>query len=347
MRKKIATVMSLLMLLTACSSPSPVVSSTTAPASEAAKSSQNETGPGNTKEIAETQWPTGDVTAVVAASAGGGTDIQARIVAEYFRKYTGHNLIIENQASGSGTVAYEQVRNAKPDGNTLLYYHSSMYIAYYSGIYEHPILESFTPIAKTTESLGNAICVPASSPYQTLDQLVKAAKASPETIVAGIQIGGFPEYLIRLLEKDGQCIFKKVDAGNASDRLTSLLGGHIDVACINGTNAVEYEESGDLRVLGICSKERVEDYPDWIPVGETDYPNVVIPNGQFFYAPAGTDQELARAMNKVFVQILEDPEYQEATKANGVIPDGSYDFDGVQEKAAESENAIRTVFEGV
>lgn len=347
MKKPIAVILSLAMFLTACSSPSASGSSAAGSAGAAAEAAEKDEGAENAGEAEAVEWPTGDVTAIVAASAGGGTDIQARIVAEYFRKHTGHNLIIENQAAGSGTVAYEQVRNAKPDGNTLLYYHSSMYIAYYSGIYNHPILESFTPVAKGTESAGNAICVPASSPYQTLDDLVEAAKAEPETIVAGIQIGGFPEYLIKLLEKDAGCTFKKVDAGNASDRLTSLLGGHIDVACINGVNAAAYEDSGDLRVLAVCSKERQEDHPDWIPVGETKYPNVIIPNGQFVYAPKEIDENLARAINKVFVEISEDPDYQAATKANGVIPDGLYDFDEVQEKAAESDKAIQAVFEGV
>ncbi len=317
-------------------------SSSTAIPSASTNNSQNLSESAPAESAQNVKWPTGDITVVVAASSGGGTDIQARIIAEYFNKYTGHNLIIENQSSGSGTVAYEQVRNAKPDGKTLLYYHSSMYISYYSGIYQHNILENFSPIAKITESYGNAICVPGNSPYTTLDELVTAAKKSPNTIIAGIQIGGFPEYLIKLLEKDGECTFKNVDAGNASDRLTSLLGGHIDVACINAANAVQYEPGGELKILGICAKERVDAYPNWPSTTELGYPSVIIPNGQFFYAPIGTDPSLAQSMNDVFTKIGADPEFQAATLNNGVMPDVK-NYEGTINAAHEADQNIKNI----
>lgn len=289
-------------------------------------------------------WPTGDVTMYVASSAGGGTDTQARIFAEYFKKHTGCNMIVENQSSGSGTVAYELVRNADPDGNTLLFYHSSMFIAYYSGLYEHDILTSFIPLAKITTSLPNALCVPSNSPYNTVDELVAAAKANPDTIIAGVQVGGFPEYLIRLLEKDGGCSFKRVDSGNANDRLTALLGGHIDVACISAGTAVKNEEAGKLKVLAVCS-EKLEDY-SWESIIDLGYPDVHIPNEHYLYSPVGLSDEQVKAMNEVLYEIGQDPDFIAAIKANNAIPSIT-DYETTMNDWKAAGQAVKRLFESV
>ncbi len=78
--------------------------------------------------FAESNWPQKDVQIIVPANAGGGTDIVARIVAAYLAEATGKNFTVVNQSSGSGLVAYETVRNAKPDGSTLLFWHTGFYL---------------------------------------------------------------------------------------------------------------------------------------------------------------------------------------------------------------------------
>jgi len=337
MKKQIAIMLSLTMLLTACSS---VAGNTTT-----AAPAQNNTGTSEHTSVEskpDVVWPTGDITVVVAAAAGGGTDLQARIIAEYFKRHTGYNMFVENQNGGSGTVAYEQVRNAKIDGSKLLYYHSSLFTAYYSGIYNYEPLENFTPLATFLKGTGNCLCVPASSPYNTLDDLVEAAKAAPDTILAGIQVGGFPEYLIRMLEDEGDCTFRKVDTGNEADRLTSLLGGHIKLAVISERNSEAYENSGDLKVLAILNDKPVDIYPQWTPVGETQYPNLVIPDAHIFYVPKGVDENLARAMNQVFLEIAQDPDYLETCKKNKIIIEAR-DYDEVQKYAAGMDENIKNL----
>lgn len=340
MKKLLALSLAIMLLLatSACAS-TPTASNGTA-----SPSSGNQSEPAAPETPAVFPWPTGDVTMYVASSAGGGTDTQARIFAEYFKKHTGCNMIVENQSSGSGTVAYELVRTAEADGNTLLFYHSSMFIAYYSGLYEYGILEHFTPLAKITTSLPNALCVPIDSPYNSVDELVAAAKAAPETIVAGIQVGGFPEYLIKLLEKDGNCSFKRVDAGNANDRLTSLLGGHIDVACISAGTAVKNEQAGKLKVLAVCS-DRIDGY-DWASIIELGYPNVSIPNEHYLYSPAGLSEEQVKAMNEVLYAIGQDPEFIAAIKENDAIPSIT-DYDTTIKDWKAADQAVKALFESM
>ena len=70
---------------------------------------------------AETEWPTRPVQVVVIANAGGDTDFNARTMAKYFTKITGEAMVITNVAGGGGTLAAEQVKQADPDGNTILF----------------------------------------------------------------------------------------------------------------------------------------------------------------------------------------------------------------------------------
>ncbi len=292
----------------------------------------------------EVNWPTENVTLYVPASAGGGTDNYARVVAEYFKKVTGQTLVIENQAAGSGVVAYEAVRNAKPDGNTLLFYHSSLNIAHYSGLYDQDVMSNFLPIASITKSYGNVLCVSAKSAWNTLDDVVEDAKGRPDSIVAGIQAAGFPEYLINFLEKSGGCTFRKVDAGNANDRLTALLGGNIDICIMNANAAQQYEKSGDVRVLAICSSNRADIYPDWPSTQELGYEGVEIPTDCIIYGQAGMSQDLAEKINSVFLTMAEDPDFKEDLSSYGCMVDVQ-DLAGSYDAAKRQDDIAKSIFE--
>lgn len=120
-------------------------------------------------------WPTKPVTIYVPAKAGAGTDMHARILAQYIQKKTGQTATVVDQPDGSGTVAFESVRNAKPDGNTLLFYHSNLIAAYWTGTYDHTY-QDFTNLCITTDNGSQAFVVAPDAPYSDLEELVTYAK---------------------------------------------------------------------------------------------------------------------------------------------------------------------------
>lgn len=262
-------------------------------------------------------WPSGPITLVVPANAGGGTDNYARITAEYFEKATGQPLIIMNISDGAGAVGYEEVRNAAPDGNKLMWYHPSLFVSYYTHTYDHSPIESFTPIVSMSANDGNCIVVSADSPYQTLDDLVNAAKKSPESIIAGIQTGSQAQFIIELLQLDGDCKLKCVDAGTDAERITSILGGHVDVTVLSSSNASTYEESGNVRILAITGETRSDFFPDWPTAKEQGYDRVVYTSHQIIYGPLGMDEAMVKKINEVFSGIMDDTTANEKINALG------------------------------
>lgn len=99
----------------------------------------------------------------VPAKAGGGTDVVARAIATQVGKDSGSNLTVQNNTDGSGVVAMEKVRSAKPDASSLLFFHTTMLIKTATGVYDHSAVDDFTVIAvgQGTEKTGYVLVVPA------------------------------------------------------------------------------------------------------------------------------------------------------------------------------------------
>lgn len=262
---------------------------------------------------AEVTWPNGTVTIKIAANAGGGTDNFGRVFASAMQRGTGEAFTIVNDSTGNGTVAFESVRNAKPDGNTLLFYHSTMGIQYYQGGYDYnPADEnSFTVIANCPNGgSSDVLVVPANAPYKTLDEFVTYCQEHPG-VIFGNQNGGFGQLEFLLLNSRAELNARFVDAGGQADTIIALLGGNIDACFIGVDAAAQYAESGDMVCLAICDSERsdfVKDVPTFTEMGY----DIVFKPTMIVLGLAGMDPELVTAINKAFDYVSTDAEAIEA-----------------------------------
>ena len=133
---------------------------------------------------ADASWPKGTIKLVIPAKAGGGTDIMGRIFANYLQQTTGSAVAVINQPSGGGTVGYEMVRTAKPDGQTLLYAHTSLLINAHTGRYPHA-LSDFTPIAYAQIYPPQVYAVAPDAPWNSLKDFVEDARNNPDKFTIG------------------------------------------------------------------------------------------------------------------------------------------------------------------
>lgn len=293
MKKLIALTLAVLLVIGtfgACASSQPAETTAPAAPAEAAPAAPAEEAP-----APAATWPAENVTFYVPAGAGGGTDVSARALATAISEKTGSSVIISNLTSGNGTVAYETVREAKANGTELLYFHANFFLNYYNGIYDKSPLENFTPVGVAFALTPQFIVVSAKTDYTTLDELVAAAKA--ETLTAGCQNGGFDDLILRLFAADAGVEFKMVEAGSETDRITALLGGNLDVAVISSNAAVQYAETGDMRILASASDARHELYPDIPTCSELGFENTVFDTTLFIFGPKDMDPALVEAMN--------------------------------------------------
>lgn len=203
----------------------------------------------------------------VPAKAGGGTDVVARALGTQISKDSGSNIAIQNNTDGSGVVAMEKVRTAKPDASTLLFFHTTMLIKTATGVYDHSAVEDFTTIAvgQSTEKCGYVLVVPGDSPYNTTDELVAAAKAAPGTMLFGVETGGSSHIQCGLFAQAAGIEIKYVEAGSDTEKLTALVGGSIDAAFVNANQARQYVESGKAKALACFSVDETGGTSNIVP----------------------------------------------------------------------------------
>ncbi len=255
-------------------------------------------------------WPASAVTIYVPASAGGGTDLLARVLANTLNKTTGRPFIVVNQSQGGGIVAFESTRTAKPDGNSLMLWHTGIFVNYYTGMYNYNPLEAYTPLGILFGGGSQAFIVKGNSPISTIADLVAAAKKAPGTISYGAQQGGSAQLVAGILENSADIKLRLVDAASETDKITGVMSGNIGMSAITSKAAKQYVKSGDLKVIGLVDGDIDPLYPDFIPAVNQGYPKLKWSQPLVLFAPKGMNPEIVSAISDVLRKIADDPEMQ-------------------------------------
>ena len=331
MKKRLSAILlvaALCLALAACgSAPAANTPSASAPADSSTKS-----------EAAA--WPTGDVTVYVPAGAGGGTDTLTRLYTERLKAITGANFIVVNDTTGANSVAYETVRNAKPDGLTLMSYHGGICAQYASGQYAHS-LDEFTVLGSQTtpDNVGYGIWVSGKSDFQTFDDLISYAKDHPGELVAGVEVNNTDHMLEAMLAKQFGIEMAVVSAGSNAEKIPLLMGGNLDVCFFNPVGTSDYHTSGDLRclaILGSDSTPLLEGVPTFTELG---YEPLLIPMFAFFAGPQGMSDDVCKAIDDAMREVLSDQSFVDQVVTMGYGMDGYVTLEDTQAAAHLMQSA--------
>jgi len=257
-------------------------------------------------------WPSRPVQVIVPAGAGGDTDFNARQMARFFEKITGKPMIVTNVNGGGGTIAMAQVEGAAPDGNTLFFGHTGMLIVNeVSGLINYKFdakldIACIPAIDKSVVFIGSK-----KSGFKNVQDVVNKAKAAPNTVIYGTEMGGFSHLQGLMFAKQAGVQLKFVDVGSASDKITSLLGGRIDLASISFGPVKDYATTGDMAMLAQFSKERnpllgnIKTFNEQGLAFDMEKPYIIA-------FPKGTDPAIIKKMADVMQQITKNPAYAKA-----------------------------------
>jgi tripartite-type tricarboxylate transporter receptor subunit TctC len=260
-------------------------------------------------------WPTTrNVEMVVPFGAGGGNDLMGRLLAVHMSKAVGANIYVTNDTSGGGTVAYERIRNGPPDGYLFMFTSLTPFFQYYSGMYDHNLLDDFTFIAKFHYWNDNEFfVVKADSPFKTFQEFMEFAKANPNRL--GIPCGSMqlPYAQTVAAEKSWGVQFRKMDGATFAERISSILRGDTDFFFTVEADVGEYIKSGQVRYLAYNGNERSIIRSDIPCVKELGYP---IPKeysdnlgGQLYLiGPKGMSESVAEAIAESLKGVAEDKE---------------------------------------
>ena len=255
----------------------------------------------------------GTISLVVPYDAGGGVYNAAIIVANAAAEKLGQTINVVCMSGNGGQEGVEYVYNQPSDGLTLLATDYGPLIT--TSIEEDVIydLSDFTALAEMTTTIPTFF-VKADSPYQTMEDLIAAAKAAPGTISVGHgKFHSVPHLPLILLEQDAGISFNEVPTSGGSEAKAFVLGGSVDVgASVPSTIAGEVQE-GLLRVLAVASDERAPEFPDAPTLKELGY-DVSMPAWYTIFCKSDVPEDVRTALEEALVEAMQSDAAQTAAK---------------------------------
>lgn len=253
-------------------------------------------------------YPDRPVRVMHGFAAGGNADTVARLVAAEMAKGLGQPLVVEPKAGAGGTIAAATVASTKPDGYNLLLATGGHAIA--GVLYDklpYDTAKSFVPVSALT-SFPFLVVVNAASPYNSLGDLLKAAKSRGKPMTFGSAGVGTGQHMTgELLANRAGAAFTHVPYRGESASVTALLGSEIDFVVIAPTTALPQVKAGKLRALGTSGANRWSGLPDVPTVAEQGVPAFEVRSWTALLAPAGTPQPVVDRLNAQVVTALQDP----------------------------------------
>jgi tripartite-type tricarboxylate transporter receptor subunit TctC len=266
-----------------------------------------------------TAYPKGPVTLVVPFPAGGPTDAMARVLALKLGERLGQQVVVDNKGGAGGSIAAEAVAKAAPDGQTLFFGTTgTMAInpSLYSKLRYDPV-KDFAPVSLMATTM-NVLVVNPEVPAKNLGELVKLAKAKPNTVSYGSAGNGSSNHLSgELLRSSAGVQITHVPYKGSAPALVDLLGGRLTMMFDTVAQQTGNIAAGKVRALAVTGPKRSPLLPD-VPTaqesGLKDY-DVVIWFGVL--APAGTPLAVIDRLNREMVAVMSTEEMKKKMQADG------------------------------
>jgi tripartite-type tricarboxylate transporter receptor subunit TctC len=266
-------------------------------------------------------WPQRQVTIVVPFTAGGTTDMFARILAQGLQQKFGTPFVVENRPGAGGNVGAATVARAPKDGYTLLVGTVSTH-AINPFIYKnlaHDTEKDFQPISLIAR-LPNMLVVNTKIPAGTVAELIEHLKKNPDKLSYGSSGAGTSTHLAaELFQLKTGTKMVHVPYRSSADVMNALVGGHIDLAFDNITLAWPQVKAGTMRALAVTSTQPSATAPSVPPVAAT-LPGFDATSWHGAFAPAGVPRPVVEALAAEVKRIFSSPEVQKSLFEVGAVP---------------------------
>jgi tripartite-type tricarboxylate transporter receptor subunit TctC len=259
---------------------------------------------------------------VVPLAPGGGADILTRLLADHIRQTQGMGMIVENRVGAGSVIGTEAVSRAAPDGNTLLINTPNLVIAAHLRKLNYDPLTSFVPVCKLVDS-PTVIAVNAASPYRSLGDLLKAARAKPGSLtLASVGPATTLHISAEKLKRATQTDMTYIPFPGSGPTVNALLGEHVTAIFTEYPAVAEQLKAGKLRALATGSSMRVEAIPELPTVAESGYPGFDVDLWWGVFAPALTPKETVSELADLFGRAVREPEVKAKLVTLGFYPAG-------------------------
>jgi len=269
-------------------------------------------------EVAESDdYPTKSITLVVPYQAGGASDLSARTLAAQMEESLGQPIVVENRTGGAGSVGLSYLSGRPADGYSIGYLPVETVMLEHQGYDLDPA--AFDVLGQIV-SVPATIAVRADSPYETLQDLLDAAAASPGTItVANSGAGSIWQAATTALNDAAGVELKPVPFDGGAPAVTAAVGGQVDAVAAGISETAVAAADGRLRVLAILDSETSDALPG-VETAEELGVDVVIGGWGAIGAPAGLPDSVATKLTEAVKAAAESQEFIDVINTSGNLP---------------------------
>ncbi len=289
MKKFLAMILALCMVFALCA-----CGQSAAPAQEPAAA---DAAPTEEAAAPAVDFPTKQISVICPYGAGGASDVISRLYAAGMETATGVSVIVENKTGAGGAVGFEATANAAADGYTLGYVSAEITTLKTLGNTD-VAPEDFIFLGRVMQ-IPACVIVTKDSPFETLQDLIDAAKVEDAAVSVGTtNTGSFYHIGSLKLEQAAGVKFNNVPyAEGAASAIAALMGGEVDAATVGASECKSNVDSGEFRILAVLADERCATFPDAPTAKELGYDAVSSTWGAFV-CPKGTPDEIVAILRE-------------------------------------------------
>jgi tripartite-type tricarboxylate transporter receptor subunit TctC len=290
-------------------------------------------------------FPDRPVKIIVPFAPGGGTDIIARVLADFMTKDLGQPVIIENKP-GAGTIVGTAAAASSPsDGYTLVM--ATFAHAVNPSIHSklpYDTFKAFAPVALVSRSF-NIVVVNPKLPFKSIQNVIAYAKSNPGKLNYGSFGNGTSAHLAGELFKSlAHVDMTHVPYKGAAPAITDLLGGQIEIMFTTVASVTSYIKSGRLRALAVTSAQRSPAFPELPTVAESGVPGYAAESWYGLFAPAGTPANAVKRLNISVAKAVQSGTFKQLETNEGLTfaPGTPEDFERyVEGEAARWRDVVK------
>jgi len=268
---------------------------------------------------------------IIAGAPGGSSDFAARTVAQGMAGLLGHNVVVENRSFG--VQAIETAIRAQPDGHTLLYYGSALWVGPLLTKLSYDPVKDLTPVSMVLIS-PNVLLIHPSVPAKSVKELIALARKEPGKLNYGSGEAGSSSHIAaELLKYMTNTNIVRVPFKGQGPAMIAVLGGEVQINFASAGGLSGHISQGKLRALAVSGATRSPAYPDLPTVAEAGVPGYEAAQRSGLWVPNKVPAAIMSKLNKTVVEVTKQSTLRERFAKDGVEPVGS--------SAAEFDKAIR------
>lgn len=271
--------------------------------------------------VAQT-YPSKPIKITVPWAPGGATDVIARLIGQHISNDLGQPVVVDNKPGAGGNIGTAAFVRDRADGYSLLMATSSTNAvnpSLYNKLPFDPI-KDFAPVVHVA-TVPNILVVPKQSPFQSLADVVDAAKQRPGQLTYGSGGNGSSQHLAgSMFVKAAGLEITHVPYRGSGPAAADLIAEHLDIMI--DTGSMPHIQSGSLRALAVAAPQRLTTLPDVPTFEELGYPGFYASAWYGISAPAGTPAEIVQTINTAVNKALQAPEIKARLEDFGAVVEG-------------------------